>query len=559
VKIGVQRRFGRRGERGQVIPVVAILILIITGFAAISLDAGMDYAQSRSDNDVSDAAALAGAYWVTDNQPGSAGSNLQLLYYAEYYAASADGCNTGQCQAPAVTSGGSTYLVADLWTTNAFNSTSHPTPNIYVGSAGSCSTSPGGTFAVGTCPAASAILDVGAPVSDHTTDYFAGVVGGHPVGITPNAVAQVGGSGGGGTVSTNPQLACEVCVLGNVIFGSSSSSTLQTSAGNLDIGGYVEAANSGGDNIQTYNGYGIEIIGATQYQSSSLYFNDSTGGSVTSAGSLGIDGNVLNAGGGNVGVTVAGAFNVHGTVSHTGNGALTVSSTPGTSTTPAFTDPYAAAPTPLPSFSGTPVAWTTSNQGGCASSESVPAGVYISITDNCSGGVTLNFSGQYVLEGTSTSTTGLELDGPGSVTLAGTATFYLTCSTGSCGTWTPSPTPTCATQKAGTQVVFNDSSGETVNLAPSEDGLVFFFDPCNSNADAFYLKAGGSVSDSGTGGIWAHSGVMYLGSSSGMSLPGPIVVGTLDLAGSGSGTLATSSGSINFSPASSSATGNLVN
>ena len=121
MNIGVQRRFGRRGERGQVIPVVAILILIITGFAAISLDAGMDYAQSRSDNDVSDAAALAGAYWVTDNQPGSAGSNLQLLYYAEYYAASADGCNTGQCQAPAVTSGGSTYLVADLWTTNAFN------------------------------------------------------------------------------------------------------------------------------------------------------------------------------------------------------------------------------------------------------------------------------------------------------------------------------------------------------------------------------------------------------------------------------------------------------
>jgi hypothetical protein len=173
--------------------------------------------------------------------------------------------------------------------------------------------------------------------------------------------------------------------------------------------------------------------------------------------------------------------------------------------------------------------------------------------------VTLNFSGQYVLEGTSTSTTGLELDGPGSVTLAGTATFYLTCSTGSCGTWTPSPTPTCATQKAGTQVVFNDSSGETVNLAPSEDGLVFFFDPCNSNADAFYLEAGGSVSDSGTGGIWAHSGVMYLGSSSGMSLPGPIVVGTLDLAGSGGGTLATNSGSISFTPASSSATGNLVN
>jgi hypothetical protein len=50
---------------------------------------------------------------------------------------------------------------------------------------------------------------------------------------------------------------------------------------------------------------------------------------------------------------------------------------------------------------------------------------------------------------------------------------------------------------------------------------------------------------------------MYLGSSTGMSLPGPIVVNTLYLAGGG-GTLATSGGSINFIPASS-ATGNLVN
>jgi hypothetical protein len=551
-----RRRFGRRGEHGQVIPIVALLALVITGFAAISLDTGMAYAQSRGDNDISDAAALAGAYGVTDSQPGSAGTSLLWLYTAEQNAANADGCNAGQCQAPAITSGSNTYLVAEVWTVNAFNSTSHPTPNIYVGSAGTCSTSASGTFAVGTCPAASAILDVGAPVSDKTTDYFAAVVGGHPVGITPNAVAQVGGSGGG-SVSTNPQLACEVCILQNVIFGSSSSSALQTSGGNLAIGGYVEASNPGTDTIQTSNGYGIDVVGATQYLSSTLYFNDSSGATVNSAGNLGITGNVLNAGGGNVTLTAGGTFNVTGSVTHTGSGSISESPTPGNSTTPAFKDPYAAAPTPLPTVSGTPVAWSTTTQGGCASSENVPAGLYTSITDNCSGAVTLNFSGQYVLEGTSGSTVGLELDGPGSVTLAGTATFYLTCSTGSCGGWTASPTPTCAATKAGTQVVFNDSSGETVNLAPSEDGLVFFFDPCNSNADAFYLESGGSVTDSGTGGIWAHSGVMYLGSSNSMALPGPIVVSTLNLAGSGGGTLATNSGSINFTP--SSATGNLVN
>ena len=62
-------------------------------------------------------------------------------YNAEYNAGSADGCNiTGQqCSAPMVVSGTSTYKVAEVWTTNAFNSTSFPTPNIYVGSLGTLS------------------------------------------------------------------------------------------------------------------------------------------------------------------------------------------------------------------------------------------------------------------------------------------------------------------------------------------------------------------------------------------------------------------------------------
>jgi hypothetical protein len=459
--------------------------------------------------------------------------------------------------------GSSTYKVAELWTTTAFIAGSGPA--IYVNSAGACSTTASGSFSIATCPAVSAIKDVGAPVSDHTSDYFAAVVGGHPVGIIPNAVAAVGGSGGG-TVSTNPQLACEVCILQNVIFGSSSSTTLQASGGNLDIGGYVDAKNSGTDTIQTSNGYSIEVIGTDlDTGSTTLYFDDSSGATVNAGtGSLGIKGNVTNASGGNVTLETSSslgvaAFNISGSVTHTGSGSITESPSPPGTTAPAgFTDPYAAAPTPLPSFSGTASVWSTTTNGSCASTESVPSGVYTSITDNCSGAVTLNFSGQYVLEGTSSSTVGLELDGPGAVTLAGTATFYLTCSSGSGGSWTASPTPTCATQESGAQVVFNDSSGATVNLAPSEDGLGFFFDPCNSNSQAFYIEGGGAVSDSGSGGIWAHSGEMYLGSSAGMALPGPIVVSTLDLAGSGDGTLATNSGSLNFTP-SSSGTGNLVN
>jgi hypothetical protein len=267
--------------------------------------------------------------------------------------------------------GSSTYKVAELWTTTAFIAGSGPA--IYVNSAGACSTTASGSFSIATCPAVSAIKDVGAPVSDHTSDYFAAVVGGHPVGIIPNAVAAVGGSDAGGTISTNPQLACEVCILQNVTFGSSSGSTLQPSGGNLDIGGYVDASNSGTDTIQTYSGYGIEVVGATQYNSSTVYFNDSSGASVTSAGTIGINHNVLNAGGGNVTLTAGGAFTVSGSNTHTGNGSLSENPTPGTGTTPAFTDPYAAAPTPLPSFTGSGSIWSSSANGGnCASSENVP-------------------------------------------------------------------------------------------------------------------------------------------------------------------------------------------
>jgi hypothetical protein len=554
VNIRARRRFGRRAEQGQVIPIVALTVLVITGFAAISLDAGMDYAQSRSDNDISDAAALTGAYWVVDNQSTTAGLTLVGLYTAEYNAASADGCNTGQCKGPAVTSGTSTYLVAEVWITNKFNPTLYPSPNIYVGSAGTCSTSSGGTFAVGTCPATSAILDVGAPVSDKTTDYFAAVVGGHPVGITPNAVAEVGGSGGG-TTPTSPQLACEICVLQNVTLGSSSPDTLQATAGSIDIGGYVDARNSGSDTIQTSNGYGIDVIGGNQDSGNTLYFADSSGATVNAgSGSLGINGNVTNTSGGVVTLeTSAGvsAFNITGSV--TGNVTESPSS-PGKTAMAAFKDPYAAAPTPLPTYTGSGSAWLSSVNASCASSETVPAGVYTSITTNCSGPVTLTLSGQYVLTGS----TGLDLGGSGSVTLSGSATFYLTCGSGGCGGWTASPTPTCAATASGAQVLFNDSSQITVNLTAYEDGVLFYFDPCNSNPYAFYLESSGQVTDSGTGGIWAHSGVMYLGSATTMSLPGPIVVSTIDLMGSGGGTLGTTSGSISFTPSSSSAPGNLV-
>jgi hypothetical protein len=107
-------------------------------------------------------------------------------------------------------------------------------------------------------------------------------------------------------------------------------------------------------------------------------------------------------------------------------------------------------------------------------------------------------------------------------------------------------------------MLFDGSSPITVNLTAYEDGVLFFFDPCNSNSYAFYVEGGGSITDTSTGGLWAHSGEMYLGSSTGMSLPGPVVVSTIYMGGGG-GTLGTTSGSINFTPSLGSSPGNLVN
>jgi hypothetical protein len=43
---------------------MALLMVVLTGFAALAIDTGVAYDQSRTDQDVSDAAALAASYWI---------------------------------------------------------------------------------------------------------------------------------------------------------------------------------------------------------------------------------------------------------------------------------------------------------------------------------------------------------------------------------------------------------------------------------------------------------------------------------------------------------------
>ncbi|MGA3183454.1 MAG: hypothetical protein ABSE52_02490 [Candidatus Dormibacteria bacterium] len=567
--IRARRRVGRRGEQGQVLAIVALLILIITGFAAISIDAGMDYAQSRQDTDTSGAAALAGAYWAVDHPSSTAGASLLGLYTAEVNAATVDGCNTGQCHAPMVTVGSSTYSVAELWTTTAFAAGS--SPSIYVGSAGTCSTSASGTFAVGTCPAVSSIQDVGAPVSDKTTDDFAAIVGGHPVTLDPNAVAAVTGTGGGAT-STNPTMACEICVFGSVQMNGTGD-TLQAGGGSIDVAGYVWF-DTGGASVKTTNSFGIDVDGSPQYSSAGVYVGGSSD-VVNASGALGIDhGLTFNS----TGSTVEGASaNISGTV--TGATGNTVSSY-GTTSTAAFTDPMAS--TAVPSYTagttscGAVTVSSSSTTSGCvtvtgnpATSATLASGIYTSILTEIPttmspaefGSLTvqsnLTFNaGTYVSDGT-----GIDVNSTG-VTLSGTGlTFYMTCGSGtspvSCGTWTASTT-SCASTTSGSSVDFGGSTTLNLQGPTGTNPVLFFFDRCNRNSNAFFVNASGLTAGSGypTGMLYAHSGGVYLNAST-SSLPSPLLVGSIYY-NSSSIVLGTSTGAVAL-PSGSSGPGNLVN
>jgi hypothetical protein len=569
-----RRRLGRRGEHGQVIPIVALVVILITGFAAISLDAGMDYSQSRHDNDISDAAALAGAYWAIDYPSTTTHLSLLGLYTAEVNAATADGCNTGQCHAPLVVVGSNTYAVAELWTT-AFSVGS--SPGIYVGSAGTCSSSPSGSFTLATCPAVSSILDVGAPVSDTTTDYFAGVVGAHPFGITPNAVAAITGSGTGAT-STNPTMACEICVFGNVQMNGTGD-TLQAGGGSIDIGGYVWYDTSSAT-IETTNGYGVDVDGNNQESNASVFMGGSSD-LLDASGSLTIDGPLtFNSSDSRVEGTTTNISGTVGSASWQSNGNVITPSSYGTTAVADFTDPMALVAVPTYSAATTNCSAVGTVQSGTAnvancltvsgSTATLASGVYANVTLDLSTtvnpgeyeelqvgapGLTITFQpGTYIFDGT-----GIDVNAA-NTTLSGTGlTFYMTCGSGtpaSCGTWT-AKTTSCASTTSGSSV--NLSGSTTLNLQgpTGTNPVLFFYDRCNSNSEAFWVDSSGVTAGSGypAGMLYAFSGEVQINASTN-SLPSPMVVGTIYY-DSGSIVLGTSTGAVALG-SSSSGPGNLV-
>jgi hypothetical protein len=529
------------------------MFVVITGFAALTIDAGVSYDQSRNDQDVSDSASLAASYAIFQ------GDSLSTAYSAAQYVATLD-CNGPSSSCP----------VSVTFYTGTSGAT-YPS-----GASVLCTETSGGGC---TGDSTTNVKWIGTSISNTASDYFAnlGQSQSRIHTIASQAVASVyaaGSSGGGGT-TTNPQAACEICVFGNVT-STAGNNVIEAAGGSIDIAGYVDFENSP-NTIETTNGYGIDIIGANQHNGYTVY-TDASNNTIDASGVLGIDGSAFSYSTTNVletGLNAKADINVSGTTDDWGQ-------TPaaGNNATPSFTDPLAAVTTPTYTGATTSCGSVTVGNGSTSSSgcltvngstrtlssgiygsvdlqvpTTVNPGEYTSMTTQST--VTFN-PGIYVFTGSGIVTdTGSVLDGT-------SVSFYFTCGNGtptSCGTWSSSGTPpvySCSTQSKGAGFEFTGSTALDLSAGGTDDNILFFYDRCNDNAQAYFVNGTAVTADSGypSGIIYGHSGTLETTSPT-TALPSPLLFGNVFF-NTGSCTVGTSSGSEPLTATTPSSPGNLV-
>jgi hypothetical protein len=207
----------RRGQRGQVVPIVALFLVVLTGFVAIVVDAGAGYTASRHGRDVADASALAAAYsiWAT-LEAAPAATSLTAATTAAGAAAERNSCDAdGDGEGSEETTFGScvaatpVYLASDNVTVTA---------------------------------SAQTAAYVKVVVSDASPNGFAALsAGGHSITESVTSEAAVTSS----TVRGNGNdLSCQLCVLGSVSFNNATLD-ITTTAGNIVIDGNLTSCCSG--------------------------------------------------------------------------------------------------------------------------------------------------------------------------------------------------------------------------------------------------------------------------------------------------------------------------
>jgi hypothetical protein len=165
-----------RRDAGQVMPVIALLILVLTGFMALTVDAGMGYNEQRGDQNAADAGALAAAQAI------AAGATLTSAYDRAADLAAFDCTGTsGVCS-----------LILKISTSTS----------TYTVTAGGCTPS---------CPTESTITSVQAEITNTATKDLSTSAGRqYPIAATSTAsIASPTGTGGSG--SSTP--VCGLCVM----------------------------------------------------------------------------------------------------------------------------------------------------------------------------------------------------------------------------------------------------------------------------------------------------------------------------------------------------------
>ncbi len=224
----------RRGQRGQVVPIVALFLVVLTGFVAIVVDAGAGYTASRHGRDVADASALAAAYsiWAT-LEANPAATSLTAATAAAAAAAERNSCDgDGDVEGSEETTFGScvaaipVYLASDNVTVSA---------------------------------SAQTVAYVKVVVTDASPNGFAALsAGGHSTTESVTSEAAVTSS----TVRGNGNdLTCQLCVLGSVSFNNATLDITAT-AGNIVIDGNLTSCCSG-PALTASSPHTIDVQGST--------------------------------------------------------------------------------------------------------------------------------------------------------------------------------------------------------------------------------------------------------------------------------------------------------
>lgn len=353
---------------------MALLMLVLTGFAALAIDSGIGYDQSRSNQDVADAAALAASYYLYANQGGGSGSIADASQAAANVASLDCTGASAPCSVTLAYYSSSGYTSASDVLCSATFSTAEPASITQSGSG--CSDALGDYAYVG----------VSIQSAGHT--YFGGPVSGQSgYDVNNQAVAQVEGGSGSGSGGGTRTLSCALCILANQ---GGYGLTIPAYASGLDM-------TSAGSDIDVNGGYSCA-------SGASSITIDTTG-----TGAAGGTGHGKHGGqGGGGSANPAGWVNVAGTyaddcatdwIPQTGHGTATNLSTGATP----IPDPLASMQMPSLStyatctqsltISGVPGDFTTTTTVGTSTTTTTSSAPYAVVEPGCYGQITIDSQG----------------------------------------------------------------------------------------------------------------------------------------------------------------------